>query len=67
MLKGYRTWIVNIALAILPLAEVLGPIVNLPEVAAVIPEEYTAWYMLAVALINLYLRWITTTPLGRKA
>ncbi len=58
-MKGYRTIIFNGLAAVLPVLE-------LTEFKAVIPDDYLPWYMLAVALGNLYLRTITTTPVGRK-
>lgn len=65
MLKGYRTYLFNIAAALIPLVEVLGLVLNVPEIRGIIPLEYLPWYSVAVALVNLYLRRITTTPPGK--
>lgn len=66
MLKGYRTFIVNILLGLVPLIEVFGQILNIPEMRGVVPAQYLPWYGVVVALVNLYLRSITTTPPGQK-
>jgi len=58
-MKGYRTITFNVLASILPVLE-------LTEFKAVIPADYLPQYMLAVALVNLYLRKITTTPIGKK-
>lgn len=58
-LKGWRTIIFNVASAIIPIME-------LTEVRDVMPDEWMQWYMLAVALGNMYLRARTTSPLGKK-
>lgn len=57
--RGWRTLIFNILAAIIPVAQ-------MTEVANIIPEQYLNWYMLAVALGNMYLRYRTTTPIGKK-
>jgi len=66
MFKGWRTIIINVLLSILPLIEVVGTLLNMPEMRGVIPPEYLPWYGLAVAIINMILRKLTTTPLGKK-
>tara|TARA_R110000824_G_scaffold44036_1_gene128434 strand:+ start:1356 stop:1571 length:216 start_codon:yes stop_codon:yes gene_type:complete len=58
--KGYKTVIFNLLAAIVPLME-------LTEMKGVVPEESLPFYVLAVALGNLYLRTVTTTPVGKKA
>ena len=57
--RGWRTVIFNILCAVIPIAQ-------MTEVINVIPKEYMNWYLLAVALGNMYLRYRTTTPIGRK-
>lgn len=59
MLKGYRTIILNVLALILPILE-------LSELAAVLPREWLPWYALALALINMGMRSITTTALGQS-
>lgn len=58
-LKGWRTILANVLFAILP-------IVELTEFKAVLPQHWLPWYALAVVLANMALRWVTTTPVGRK-
>lgn len=59
MLKGYRTIIVNTALMILP-------VLDLVEVRDVIPDQWMPWYALGMAVANMWLRAVTTTPVGQK-
>lgn len=58
-LKGYRTVLINGFLAAMPILE-------MSEILDVLPEGYEAPYAIAIALMNLYLRAITTTPIGRR-
>ena len=59
-MKGWRTVIFNVLAAIVPILE-------LTELRAVIPAEWLPWYMLGVVLANMALRYVTTTPVGRKS
>ncbi len=69
-LKGSRSLIVNtvagalaaLELALPPLLEVLG----MPELRGILPEGWLPYYALALALLNIWLRSITTTPVGRR-
>lgn len=56
-LKGFRTLIVNLCLAIMPILE-------MSEVIDILPSHYEAPYAIFIAIANLYLRSVTTTPLG---
>ncbi|MEW7008655.1 hypothetical protein [Lentilitoribacter sp. EG35] len=58
-LKGYRTVLVNAGLAAMPILE-------MSEVLDILPDHYEAPYAIFIAVINLYLRSITTTPLGAR-
>ncbi|MBO6918373.1 MAG: hypothetical protein JJ858_08085 [Rhizobiaceae bacterium] len=58
-LKGFRTLFVNILLTIMPILE-------MSEMLDVLPDNYEAPYAIMIALVNLYLRSITTTPLGKS-
>jgi len=58
-MKGYRTIIFNVLASLLP-------IMDLTEVHNLIPETWLPWYAIAVAIGNVYLRSITTTPVGTK-
>ncbi len=65
-LKGWRTWALNI-LAGAPFGiEVALEILGSAEFGAIIPVEYYPYYALAVMLMNMWLRKITDTPLGRS-
>lgn len=68
-LKGYRTLIFNIAAALpivaLELLPVIMPVLSLPELRAVLPDEWLPWWVLLTALGNMALRRITDTPIGR--
>lgn len=58
-LKGWRTIFINVLASIVPILE-------LTEVRDVMPDEWLQWYALALVLINMYLRWRTTSPVGKK-
>ena len=58
MLKGYKTIIFNVLATVVPILEIT-------EFTAVISPEYLPFYMLSIALGNMYLRSVTTTPLGK--
>ncbi|WP_162651312.1 hypothetical protein [Lentilitoribacter sp. Alg239-R112] len=58
-LKGYRTVLVNAGLAAMPILE-------MSEVLDILPDHYEAPYAIFIAVINLYLRSITTTPFGAR-
>ena len=58
-MKGFRTLAFNaVAMAL--------PIIELTEFRDVIPDNYLPWYALTVALANIWLRSVTTTPIGTK-
>jgi len=65
-LKGWRTVLVNLLFAMLPLFEVVVQVANLTEFEALVPTQYLPYYALAVVLANMWLRRITTTPLGKS-
>lgn len=58
-LKGWKTVTFNVLAAVVPLLE-------LTELKGIVPEEYLPFYALAVAMGNVYLRSVTTTPMGKK-
>jgi|TARA_R110000782_G_scaffold3228_9_gene11964 hypothetical protein len=59
MFKGWKTVTFNVLAAVVPLLE-------LTELKGLVPVEYLPYYALSVALGNMYLRSITTTPMGKK-
>lgn len=52
-LARWRTWIVNLLLAILTLAP---EILNAPEVLAVVPQEYQRYFLVTIFLLNIWMR-----------
>ncbi|WP_159585904.1 hypothetical protein [Chelativorans xinjiangense] len=58
-LKGWRTLIANALMAILPIME-------LTEFRDVLPDVWVPYYALFVVLANMWLRKITTTPVGER-
>ena len=58
-MKGFRTIAFN------GLGMVL-PILEMTEFKAVLPDDWLPWYALGMALGNLCLRFVTTTPVGQK-
>lgn len=58
-LRGFRTFIANALMAVLPIME-------LTEFRDVLPDGWTPYYALFVVLANMVLRSITSTPPGSK-
>lgn len=57
-MKGWRTIAVNLLSTAIPIME-------LTEWREVLPDGWLPWYVLGLALANVWLRSITTTPVGR--
>ena len=57
--KGWRTVIFNAVSAAVT-------IMSLTEWRGIVPDDWMPYIALINALGNLYLRWRTTTPLGKK-
>lgn len=58
-MTGYRTLVFNFLAGLLPLLE-------MAEITSMVPAEYLNYYIIAVALANVGLRVITTTPVGQS-
>lgn len=58
-LKGWRTVIVNVIAAVLPLLDQFGLI-------GLIPADFMIWYVLVLIAMNLTLRLVTDTPVGKS-
>lgn len=58
-MKGYKTLAVNGALAVLPIVDMA---VNNGEILSVVLGAYAAPVISVIGLINVILRWVTTTP-----
>lgn len=65
-MKGFRTLIVNGCVAALPLAGELLAFLDVFDWRSVLPPESAGWFILVVGLLNIGLRFITTTPVGEK-
>jgi len=52
-LVRWRTWIVNLVLAILLIAP---EILSSPEVLAIVPAEWQRWVLVAAFLVNILMR-----------
>ncbi|WP_306257758.1 hypothetical protein [Pararhizobium sp. IMCC21322] len=65
-MKGFRTIIVNTAVATLPLVCELLAFLDVFDWRSVLPPESAGWLILLVGLLNIGLRFITTTPVGEK-
>lgn len=58
-MKGYRTFLLNLVAMVLP-------ILDMTEVVNMIPADYTAHYIITLALANGVMRVLTTTPVGKS-
>ncbi len=69
-MKGWRTILFNAA-ALLPILADLGflalqVLTEAPELKALLPAGWLPYYTAAVAVANIYLRTLTTTPVGKR-
>lgn len=64
-MKGYRTIIANAAVAALPVAGEILSFLDVFDWRSIAPE-YAGWFILVVGVLNIGLRFITTTPVGKK-
>lgn len=69
-LRGWRTLILATALGLAPLWDVLKEALPIlatdPNLPRLIPEAWMPAYSLAVTLVMIWMRLITTTPPGRR-
>ena len=63
-MKGYRTIAFNVAAGLPMLADVIVA-TSEEGLGGIIPPEWQAPYTAAVIFANVYLRTITTTPVGK--
>jgi len=64
-MKGWRTIIFNTVAGLIAAFELLAPVLMTPEFSGLIPREWMPLYVLIVTVGNVYLRKITTTPMGK--
>jgi hypothetical protein len=69
-LKGYRTLIINSVAGVLAALELALPhlldVLGMPELRGILPPGWLPYYALALAILNIWLRTITTAPIGRE-
>lgn len=65
-MKGFRTLITNFSFAILALLAETLAFLDVFDWKAVLPPDYAPWAILVIGLLNIWLRFITKTPVGRK-
>lgn len=65
-MKGFRTIIVNAAVAALPLACEFLAFLDVFDWRSVLSSQSAGWLILLIGLLNIGLRFITTTPVGEK-
>jgi hypothetical protein len=66
VLRGWRTLVLNISVAVVALLEMIVPILGLPEFMAVLPAGWGPYFLLLLALANAMLRLDTRTPPGQS-
>ncbi|MEP0518582.1 MAG: hypothetical protein ABJO09_00910 [Hyphomicrobiales bacterium] len=65
-MKGFRTLIVNSAIAALPVLGETLAFLDVFDWKSILPPEYAGWFILVVGVVNIWLRFITSTPVGKK-
>jgi len=58
-MKGWRTVAFNLLTMVVPIME-------LTEWQTLLPEDWLPYWLLFVGVANVWLRAITTTPMGRR-
>lgn len=58
-LKGWKTVILNLLATVLPILE-------LSAWHDILPVGFLSWYIIFVALVNIWVRSFTNSPIGRK-
>lgn len=69
MFKGWRTWVFNLVALIPILIEFAAEFILTSQefgLSQFLPDGWQKWYALAIIIVNMYLRKVTTTPLGKK-
>ena len=61
-MKGYKTILFNVLVAIAPVLDVIVFLGGIPEVGSIIPHEYYPFYAVGVALANKGLRFVRLRP-----
>lgn len=62
-MKGYKTLIVNGAVAVLPMIDMA---LNNGDILSVVLGGHAAAALSVLGLVNVVLRWITTTPVMKS-
>jgi hypothetical protein len=62
LLKGWRTRLLAVAVAILGMLELFAPTMW----STLLPKEWQGWSTIGIAVAIYWLRQITTTPAGQK-
>jgi hypothetical protein len=63
-LKGWRTVAINAFLAIAALiAEILAALAGF-DWSTIVSPMWLPWVLIGVTVLNIVLRWLTTTPVG---
>jgi hypothetical protein len=66
VMKGFRTLIVNGFVAALPVVGEILAFLDVFDWRSVLPPDTAGWFILFIGLLNIGLRAVTTTPMGKK-
>ena len=65
-MKGFRTLIFNLIVALVPVVGETLAFLNIFDWKSILPSQYAALAILVIGLANIWFRYITTTPIGKK-
>ncbi|MEH6725755.1 MAG: hypothetical protein V7703_06300 [Hyphomicrobiales bacterium] len=65
-MKGFRTLIVNAAIVAVPVMIETLAFLDAFDWRSVLPPENAGWLVMVIGLLNIWLRFMTTTPVGQK-
>ena len=66
IIKGWKTIGFNVVASIPILMDIVGQVMNDPSIQGLVPDGYMKYYAGALVIVNLVLRKMTTTPVGKK-
>jgi hypothetical protein len=65
-MKGYRTLLLNGAIVVIPVVAESVSFLNGFDWRSILPKESAGWVIIGIGLLNIWLRFITNTGVGKK-
>ncbi len=65
-MKGFRTLLANPTIVAVPVVLETLAFLDAFDWRAVLPSNHAGWLVMAIGLLNIWLRFVTTTAVGQK-